>query len=174
MNNSSTSLWLSENVSADKSAGAFFNTPDGKYAIQFYEIKEYGMTKFCSPVKIWEIASERKLLLDSGNVFFEFRFDRTISYMPFAGILCLFYPRVSNSRIDIRNVLIDLKKSSFSVFDAFEYDLVEMPQRRLSLRFAPRHIYLEEQAKHFAARDGEIMELDKLSWFQLKQLVQLH
>jgi len=54
----------------DQPGQSFYETPGGKYGIGFYNIDEYGMMKFFSPVRIWTNKLEPKfcsILRTSGS-----------------------------------------------------------------------------------------------------------
>ena len=173
MKQSLISEWSDAGVPEGALEQTVFETSDGNFLVHFYKIEEYGMMRFCSPVKIWRDKSAPKLVMDSVPIAFEYQFSRSVEYLSGSQVVCLLFPEISNTRIDYINVLIDIAKSEFATIRTLNFDLIEGLGRVIQLKLNPRYSYSEEELRQLSKREGERIELNKLDWMPLSKLGRL-
>ena len=170
MKHSPGSDWNLIDSASTSAERTVFVSSDECFAVHFYDINEYGMLKFASPIRIWKDKSKPSILFDSAKIAFEYQFDRSIGYLPNYKILCLLFPKISNTRIDIINVLIDLPNASYATLDVFNYDISENSLGEVVLLFKPRYVLNSEELALASCRDGEVLNLRFLNWTSLRRM----
>jgi hypothetical protein len=148
----------------------FFETEDGKYAVYFSKIDEYGTMKFISPVQILSDKENPKNLFHSKKIGFEYQHSRSCYYLEKSDILVLLTPCLRQNHYDLLYVLLDLTKGCFAIMKSPDFDLKEIGSFKVQLVLNFRYSYDQATKDQISNNEGLSIDLKALSWHIIDEL----
>ena len=163
-------IWQIKADISGRSDYDFFETEDGKYAVYFSHIDEYGMMKFVSPIQIWTDKQNPKNLFQSKKLKFEFQYSRSCYYLDKSDIIVLLTPCHRQNQCDLLYVLLDLKKGQFAIINSPNFDLKEIDKYKVQLALNFRYSYDQVTKDKVSKDDGSNINLSELNWHHIDKL----
>jgi len=152
----------------------FIQTPDKKYALYFYNIKEESMQAYYANLAIFSENKFDSPLLSSGKVRIWYIHRQTLTYAQISGCLIFRMPEMNKVFNPLKPVfpylLIKPETSQFSLIDwdvtSIYYSLEEISENIVVVK--------EESPKELdrfnaVRRTGEIININELTWYNFKQ-----
>ncbi len=155
----------------------FIETPFNDYAIYVYNIVEWRMGWYSGYLAIYSNHKQPKLILNSGKVDVFFNGEKTFYFFEQSQMVA-FIVYANNPRSPKGGypfLVLDLKNHKFGFLE-FEdyisvyYELREAGKGKVKLVMAhPEELH---RNKRFKNRDNEIIDLEKLNWFDFEKIEQ--